>query len=228
MSPHPNARVRTLLRIASRIALILLIAYLAHLGLSFVESQLKANPTENMRLALNGLVLLALVLYALLIAIPFVPGVEIGLSLLMMRGADVAPLVFIATFAGLTLAFLIGQWLPYPVLIRLFHDLRLGKAAALVERLAPLGRAERLEILREQLPDRLGKIVLRYRYLTVALALNIPGNAFIGGGGGIAMIAGLSRLFSTRIILIWFALAVLPVPLLVMLYGKSAFDLFGF
>lgn len=216
------------LRMISRIALVLLIVYLVHMGLGFVDRQLTNNPSENVRLAMSGLMLLALVLYALLIAIPFVPGVEIGLSLLMMRGADVAPLVFVATFAGLTLAFLIGQWLPYPMLNRFCQDLRLRKAAALVERLAPLGRDERLEILREHLPDRLGKILLRYRYLTVALALNIPGNAFIGGGGGIAMIAGLSRLFSTRIILIWFALAVLPVPLLVMLYGKSAFDLFGF
>ena len=36
---------------------------------------------------------------------------------------------------------------------------------------------------------------LRYRYLTITLEVNTPGNSTIGEGGGIMMIAGLSGVF---------------------------------
>lgn len=209
------------MRMMIRIALILVIAYLAHLGLGFVDHQLNATPSGNMRLAMSGLVLVTLLLYAVLIALPFVPGIEIGISLLMMQGADVAPLVFLATFSGLSIAFLVGQWMPSAMLIRLLEDFHLSKAAALVARLSPLDRQQRLEILSQRPPKRLSKALLRYRYLALALAFNTPGNALIGGGGGIALIAGLTGLFSTRLTLIWIALAVAPFPLLVMIFGKS-------
>ena len=53
-----------------------------------------------------GLPLAALLLaYALLIAIPFVPGVELGLTLMMVEGAVVAPFIWAATLMGLGLAF---------------------------------------------------------------------------------------------------------------------------
>jgi hypothetical protein len=47
--------------------------------------------------------------------------------------------------------------------------------------------------------------------------LNIPGNIVIGGGGGIAMIAGLTGLYSFPRYLLTIAIAVAPIPLAITL-----------
>jgi hypothetical protein len=47
--------------------------------------------------------------------------------------------------------------------------------------------------------------------------INMPGNSLIGGGGGIAMAAGYSRAFSYPAFLACAAVAVAPVPGLVLL-----------
>ena len=70
-----------------------------------------------------------------------------------------------------------------------------------------------------QSPKQFIPILLRHRYLAIAIALNTPGNALIGGGGGIALLAGASGLFSFWGFLLVLAVAVLPVPLLVMIVG---------
>ena len=53
--------------------------------------------------------------------------------------------------------------------------------------------------------------------LVLAVLFNLPGNALIGGGGGIAMMAGMSRLYSFPAYLLLIAVAILPGPILVML-----------
>lgn len=57
--------------------------------------------------------------------------------------------------------------------------------------------------------------LLRHRYLALAVALNLPGNTLLGGGGGIALMAGLSGLYPMPAYLTTVAIAVAPVPLLV-------------
>ncbi len=49
----------------------------------------------------------------------------------------------------------------------------------------------------------------------MAIAFNILVNMFIGGGGEIALVAGINWMFSTQLILLIFALAVTPIPLAV-------------
>jgi len=44
------------------------------------------------------------------------------------------------------------------------------------------------------------------------LVLNLPGNSLVGGGGGIAFIAGLSGMFSYIGFILAIAIAVAPVP----------------
>jgi hypothetical protein len=51
------------------------------------------------------------------------------------------------------------------------------------------------------------------------VALNVPGNAVIGGGGGIALLAGMSGLVTFPRFLATVSLAALPVPLFVVLAG---------
>lgn len=41
------------------------------------------------------------------------------------------------------------------------------------------------------------------RYVALAVLLNIPGNVVIGGGGGIAFAAGMTRLFSFPLPSLW-------------------------
>ncbi|MFQ5437998.1 MAG: hypothetical protein ACE5DK_04110 [Paracoccaceae bacterium] len=204
-----------------RFAFVAVVAVLANLGLSWLLATLGAHPDPRMSIALTGVLVLALLLYALLMAIPFVPGLEIGLSLLVMQGAAIAPLVFLATFFGLTLAFLVGRHLSDRLLYAFFDDIGLAPACRLLDRLRPLGEAERLDLVLGNLPGWLAAPLARFRYLGLALALNIPGNALIGGGGGIALVAGLSGTFRTPLILLTFALAVSPVPLMVVFFGPG-------
>ena len=73
--------------------------------------------------------------------------------------------------------------------------------------------------LTRRIPGRWLPFFLRHRYLTLAIALNTPGNAIIGGAGGIGMVAGISGLFPFLRYLALIAVAVSPVPL--MLIGKA-------
>ena len=208
-----------ILRTGFRVVLILAIAFGAHFLMQWVELQSESLPPGAQDVVLRGFLTVMVLAYAVLIAIPFVPGIEIGISLMMMRGAEVAPVVYLATVAGLLVAFLAGQFLRHNWLRRALLDLRLRRAAEFLDRIQELPRPERLSLLRASLPPRLGRLAIDFRYISVALLVNLPGNALIGGGGGICLIAGLSRLFSTWIFALTIALAVAPVPALVWIFG---------
>lgn len=166
-----------------------------------------------------------LLVYILLLAVPFVPGIEIGISLLLMKGADIAPFVYVATVLGLWLAFTIGHSVPYRWLHASLADLRLKRACALIERLEPMTQDERLAHLTNRLPKAIAPYVRKGRYLLLAVLFSIPGNAVLGGGGGIAFISGFSRLFRPWAAYLTILLAVLPVPLLVWLFGEGVIAL---
>lgn len=97
------------------------------------------------------------------------------------------------------------------------------KVSRLVAKLAPLTMEQRLALLLSNAPAKIVPVLIRYRYIAVAVALNIPGNAVIGGGGGISLMAGMSRLFSFPGFLMTLAIAVSPVPILILIYGADIF-----
>lgn len=172
--------------------------------------------------AARGLMtVLGLLAYAVLLALPFVPGVEVGISILVMRGAEMAPYVYGATVVGLLCAYVAGRFVPIEFLRRLASDLRLRRLAALLADIGQMPAEERLDRLRERLPAGLALALCDWRYLALALLLNLPGNALVGGGGGIMLLAGLSRLFSLPGIALTIMLAVLPVPLGVWFLGSK-------
>ena len=220
-TPAPPPLPLSLFNIALRVALIVLAAYGIHLLLGVAMDLIDRMPPASQGMARTGLLVSMLTLYALLIAVPYVPGIEIGVSLMILRGAEIAPAVYLATLTGLMLAYFVGRYLPTHVLRRLFLDLRLLRACELLDRIEPLSQPRRLALLRDRLPRRLGEWAVRFRHLAIAVLLNIPGNAVIGGGGGICLIAGLSGLFSARAMALTLALAVAPVPLAVWLFGPS-------
>jgi len=216
------ARRNALFRSLLRLTVLLVVIVAINLALNQLLGALEKAATPQDRLTLDLVLLACLVIYAVLLAIPFVPSIEIGMSLLMMQGASIAPFVYAGTVSGLFLAYFVGKRLPYRYLRSFFTDLGLVSASRLLERIDPLDRAERLALLHDSLPRWLGVRLVRYRYLTLAAVLNIPGNAIVGGGGGIAMIAGLSGMFSTRYTVLTLALAVAPVPILVYVFGLDA------
>jgi hypothetical protein len=214
----PDARRTSRIALAIRLAVIVAVVWVLHFLIGWVTEITEGTGNKPLMLGLLSLLLLA---YALLMATPFAPGIEIGISLLVLRGADIAPFVYAATVAGLSLAFLAGRYMPYAWLHAIFYDLRLMSACRLLERTAPLDRDQRLELLRGRLPGWLGPLIGGGRYLMLAVLLNLPGNFVVGGGGGLAFLAGLSRLYGSTATLAVMAAAVLPVPLWVWLYGSD-------
>ncbi|MEM7753301.1 MAG: hypothetical protein AAF230_07800, partial [Pseudomonadota bacterium] len=178
------------LRLAGRVLLIVVAAYGIHLVMDWATARAETNDS-----LMIGVLTVLLLAYALLIAVPFMPGIEIGVSLLILKGAAIAPLVYLATVLGLLIAFAAGRFLPHGWLHGMLADLRLERACLLVDRLAPMTREERLSHLTDRAPRWLRPLIGAWRYPLLAALINVPGNAVVGGGGGIALTAGFSRLF---------------------------------
>lgn len=158
-------------------------------------------------------------LYVVLLAIPFVPGIEVSLGLLAALGRDIAPLIYVATIVSLTISFLIGRLLPLKAIASVFRFIGMERVEKLVNQLEPLSSNQRLAFLLSAAPKRFTSKLIKYRYAAIVVLLNIPGNAIIGGGGGIALLAGTSGLFSVTPFIIAVAFAVMPLPLLAYTIG---------
>lgn len=154
------------------------------------------------------------VLYIVLMALPFMPGIEVGLMLMAMLGVGGIVLVYLCTVLALSLSFLAGRLLPPRYIARALGWLKLERARKLVTELEPLSAEERFRFLAQRTPSRVVPFLLRHRYLVLAVLFNVPGNAIIGGGGGIALIAGMSRLFPPLKFVLLVCVAITPVPLL--------------
>ncbi|MBT8409809.1 MAG: hypothetical protein KJN93_09300, partial [Alphaproteobacteria bacterium] len=212
-TPRPS-RTNAALRIALRLCVLALLLWGAFALMDWVEAQTDRATT------LAALVFI-LLLYAVLLAVPFMPGIEIGFSVLVMRGAEAAPYVWIATVLGLCLAFWTGRMMPAAWLIGTFEDLRMARTAQLVKRLSDTPPDLRLRFLYIQAPRWVRPALREWRYLLLAALLNLPGNAVIGGGGGLALLSGLSGVFSARGTMLTFALATAPFPILVWFFGPQ-------
>lgn len=164
---------------------------------------------------IHRLIMTSMSIYLFLMAIPFMPGVEIGLSMILFFGSDVCLLVYLATVTALTISFFIGRLIPAQYCMLAFGFFGLHRAEKLVRRLAPLNTDERLSLLLQNAPSGIVPMLLRHRYLALAVLFNLPGNMLIGGGGGIALIAGMSGLYRSTGYIITVIMAVAPVPLII-------------
>ena len=77
------------------------------------------------------------------------------------------------------------------------------------------------------MPAFLADKAVRWRYVMLGLLLNLPGNAILGGGGGICLVAGLSGVYAPRATVLTLALAIAPLPLLAWLTGFDPATLIG-
>ncbi len=169
---------------------------------------------------LHAAILFVIAIYTLLMAIPFMPGIEVGLAVILLLGHKSALLIYLCTLLALSLSYLIGKFFPLHLVQRFLKWLYLHRASELVGRLAPLDRQERLKILHEKTPARLAPFLLNHRYITIAVLLNLPGNALIGGGGGIGLVVGMSKIVPFYRYFLVVAVAVAPLPLWLFFQGR--------
>ena len=124
--------------------------------------------------------------------------------------------MYFATIAGLSLAFLIGRLLPQRWVEKRLEKLGFSQncdnPAAEID-----GMLDNLSSNRKFSQNRIWSFLSKYRYLTIAVLFNAPGNYLIGGGGGISLVCGISRSISWKWFLLTVVLAVSPVPLLAFL-----------
>lgn len=210
-------RWRALLKLVFLIAFLIAANFLAYRIADALNFQIRPSNED----AVHRTIMIAAILYSVLLAIPFVPGVEIGLALIALLGPPIVFLVYVCTIAGLFMSFIAGRILPLAGLIRLAEDVNFRRMSNLLKAIEPLDQQERLAFLASRAPNRFLPFLIRNRYLALALAINVPGNFLIGGGGGIALFAGVSRLYSMPGTLITIAVAVAPVPLAVLVFGNE-------
>lgn len=213
-SPGPSVGA-----IALRVAILIVLLVLATWGAHAVRETLNMQIRPDNEQQVHRMIMLGAVAYIWLLALPFVPGAEIGLAMLAAFGAGIAPLIYICTVVSMILAYTVGRHLPNETLQKLLTALRMHRTAELVARAAPLSGEERLAMLLDGQSPRILRLAIRYRYVALALAVNTPGNSVIGGGGGIMLVAGLSGLFSPLATFVSIAVAVSPVPLAVAYLG---------
>ncbi len=180
----------------------------------YVQQETIAEDGAHTKALMGGMILGALTLYVLAAAIPFVPAAEIGFALLIAFGAAAAPLVYFGMVGALLLSFTFARLLPTGMLASWLFWLGLPRAAAVIRRIDDTPKDERVDMLLNRLPPGFARTLCSNRYVALALLINLPGNMFLGGGGGLAFAAGASGVYSAPGFMATILIAVAPVPLI--------------
>jgi len=214
-APAETPKIRRFFKISLIVGFLVLVNY----GGSLVVEQINFQLWPEHEHLMITVLWIAIVVYVLWMALPFVPGIELGLALMVMLGTRGIVLVYLCTLLSLSLSFTIGRLIPLNGFARFLGWLHLYKAQDLVLQLEPLNSEEKLNFLLRTAPSKVIPFLLKHRYLTIAIALNLPGNSLIGGGGGIGLITGMSRLYPFPKYILLVSLAITPLPIL-FLAGK--------
>ena len=166
---------------------------------------------------IHRIVMIALVVFVFAAALPFVPGAEIGFALLLIFGGQASAIVYAGMVGALILSFTIARFVPLQVIVSAARFLRLEKFAHFLNDISNTPVEDRVQVLTNRFDRPLGMTLMRNRYVVLALLFNMPGNSVLGGGGGIAFIAGLSGLYRFWAYLLSVLIAVAPFPLLFLL-----------
>jgi len=203
-----------------KILLLIAVVVLLNSGGGWLAHQINFQLYPRHEPYLHLVILGSFGLYILLMTLPFMPGIEIGLTLMLFLGSKGVILVYCCTLIALSISFLIGQRIPLQKFAKFLGWLHLKKAHDLITEMEPLPPGERVAILHKKAPARIVPHLLNHRYLTIALLLNLPCNAVIGGGGGIGMIVGMSGLITYTRYLLTIAVSISPVPIVIFLKGS--------
>lgn len=176
-------------------------------------ASLRLDAQSASTLPLIWLLIPVFVIYFVTSGLPFVPSSEIGFGLLIIFGGEMAPLIVLVSSAGLITSFLVGKFVPKQKLANLLVWFGLEKAPRFLLRLQGMSSQQKLDQMMQGVSKKWSIVLLRYRYLGVIALLNIPGNAVIGGGGGIAFMAGVTGVFSVKGFATSAIIGVMPYPL---------------
>lgn len=210
--PRHFVTLRMVLATVIWVGLIVAGHYLSHLDAPAIRQTL-ADLHEAMGM---GALLASAVALAILLGLPFMPSVEMGLMMMAVFGREGAVAAWLATIAGLALAHAAGRYMPVEWLRHWMERQGLMSADSSDGQSPMLALMDRMHIS-PQRGHRLGAFLFRHRYLLFAALINMPGNSILGGGGGIALVSGFTRLFRWPHFVLTTALASLPIPLLVFL-----------
>lgn len=164
-------------RVLSGLALVALVVLgLVGLGGDGVISLWLGDDHRWWALALTSLV------YTVLLAIPFVPGVELGWAIIGVFGRAGIIVAWLSTVVGLSISFTLATWLRDRPLLSRINASRLRLTETPTAELSVLRRALQYGVC----------FYVKHPYVFLFLTLNLPGNWVIGGGGGIAAMTGLA------------------------------------
>lgn len=170
---------RRLFGVAALAAMIWLVAFSDGKGLVMAWLEERDYP-------LLWVLLVTSTLYALALAVPFLPAVELGWMVMAALGTPAIFAIWLATPIGLLVAFTLGFWMrEWPWVERLQSRFRRRLADAEATGTGPGARALRFA-------DR---HIVSHPYWVLVVLVNLPGNWLIGGGGGIGILAGASGLY---------------------------------
>ena len=157
------------------------------------------------------------VVYTTLLAIPGVPGLEVGLVMMIVFGEVGILAVYLFTVLALNISFYGGRKIPRAKLERWLtpKDVPESELPAYA-----IGQGDTMTLVFER--NKFGRKLLKWtgppggwrRYFLIGVLLNMPGNFIIGGGGGIGVFCGTSDDIKWRSYLLTTALAAAVIPLL--------------
>jgi hypothetical protein len=215
-------RIKRILKISLVVCLIVVANLLARWFIEQLDIEIKP-PSQA---TVQKMIIASMIAYTILIAIPFVPGVEIGVAVIIILGPKIVVIVYLCTLLGLSLSFMIGRFIPERVLVNLLRDIHLNKASNLLASLEGLDSRSRLTAMLKKSPKIFVPVLLKHRYIALMVAINLPGNTVIGGGGGISLMAGLSRLFRPPIFILAVAIAISPTSIAWLVFGEKLTEWF--
>jgi hypothetical protein len=134
----------------------------------------------------------SLLVYAILLALPYFPSVEIGFAIMVLFGKQGVTFAYVATLIGFLFAFLVGN---------------------LIQKC----NLEDHGLLRVCKSGITAKLARKSPFFALVMLINLPGNIVLGGGGGIALNYGMTKQLNIVSFTLAIAIGVAPLPLLMML-----------
>ncbi len=131
-----------------------IILAIGHWGGTWLSGRILPEPGLPLSGEILTMLALSFALYVVLLALPFVPGMEVSLAILAALGGRAAIPIYLATIAALVIAFAAGRLMPMRTLVSVFDYLGLGSARDHVLRLEPMTRQARIETLTSAVPSR--------------------------------------------------------------------------
>jgi uncharacterized membrane protein YdjX (TVP38/TMEM64 family) len=128
------SRWRRLLRALPIVAAYALVVVAATVAADWLIGLLGMELRPTTEPFIHRLIMVSLLAYVLLMALPFVPGVEIGLALIMLLGPEIVPVVYLATVSALALSYGVGRLVPEQMVARAFAALGMVLAAGNLRR----------------------------------------------------------------------------------------------